>query len=285
MTTYIICNYLGPPGTGKTHVGVEIMRVLLAPENRQATKIGPILTICYTNHALDNFLQGFYLIYFHDYVTYFIFSKFFYYADLLKVGINKIVRMGSRSKSEIISQFNLEEICRNRPHQSRSIGHAYHDLDEIIDEAIAINKQLKSKSIFFYRRDVISYFRLNYPSHYEKLRDPDIPPYLLDNDDDEWQRAGGRKRSMIEKWVNGDDLKEARRFKELFTNLPKKSKKNKKNVNSYLLLGNEDSPANDPNDSVSDEEQDTIDIDFRNWILAWKKPTTRRNLEELKVFY
>ncbi|CAB4430459.1 unnamed protein product [Rhizophagus irregularis] len=46
----------GPPGTGKTIVGVQIMKVLLARENRKA-KIGPILTICFTNHALDQFLE------------------------------------------------------------------------------------------------------------------------------------------------------------------------------------------------------------------------------------
>ncbi|CAB5361031.1 unnamed protein product [Rhizophagus irregularis] len=46
----------GPPGTGKTVVGVQIMKVLLAKENRK-TKIGPILTICFTNHALDQFLE------------------------------------------------------------------------------------------------------------------------------------------------------------------------------------------------------------------------------------
>jgi hypothetical protein len=32
------------------------MKVLLAKENR-GTKIGPILTICFTNHALDQFLE------------------------------------------------------------------------------------------------------------------------------------------------------------------------------------------------------------------------------------
>ena len=46
----------GPPGTGKTVVGIEIMKVLLAKEN-QKSKIGPILTICFTNHALDQFLE------------------------------------------------------------------------------------------------------------------------------------------------------------------------------------------------------------------------------------
>ncbi|CAI2178003.1 1908_t:CDS:2 [Funneliformis geosporum] len=81
----------GPPGTGKTVVGVEIMKVLLAKENRK-TNLGPILTICFTNHALDQFLE-----------------------HLLDVNIKNIVRLGSRTKSERIKAYNIEEVCRNIP--------------------------------------------------------------------------------------------------------------------------------------------------------------------------
>ncbi|CAI2183176.1 1421_t:CDS:2, partial [Funneliformis geosporum] len=78
----------GPPGTGKTVVGIEIMKVLLAKENRK-TKIGPILTICFTNHALDQFLE-----------------------HLLDINIKNIVRLGSRTKSERIKEYNIENVCR-----------------------------------------------------------------------------------------------------------------------------------------------------------------------------
>ncbi len=46
----------GPPGTGKSFVDVGIMKVLLAEENKK-TRMGPILTVCFTNHALDQFLE------------------------------------------------------------------------------------------------------------------------------------------------------------------------------------------------------------------------------------
>jgi len=48
----------GPPGTGKTYVGAKIVRCLL--ENRAAwdpDKVSPMLMVCYTNHALDQFLE------------------------------------------------------------------------------------------------------------------------------------------------------------------------------------------------------------------------------------
>lgn len=44
----------GPPGTGKTFLGIHLTRILLA---NGAPK--PIVTVCYTNHALDQFLEGY----------------------------------------------------------------------------------------------------------------------------------------------------------------------------------------------------------------------------------
>ncbi len=61
------CEYyyftVGPPGTGKTYVGVQIAKLLLhntAPKAAGAEGkpiIGPLLCVCYTNHALDQFLE------------------------------------------------------------------------------------------------------------------------------------------------------------------------------------------------------------------------------------
>jgi hypothetical protein len=52
----------GPPGTGKTFLGLKIVQTLLI--NKQywvpmgKPQPTPILVICYTNHALDQFLEG-----------------------------------------------------------------------------------------------------------------------------------------------------------------------------------------------------------------------------------
>ncbi|CAH3185180.1 unnamed protein product [Porites evermanni] len=49
----------GPPGTAKTYFGLKIVRALL--DNRHecdAEKKSAILMVCYTNHALDQFLEG-----------------------------------------------------------------------------------------------------------------------------------------------------------------------------------------------------------------------------------
>ena len=76
----------GPPGTGKTYVGAKIVRCLLA--NRTAwdpARNSPMLMVCYTNHALDQFLEK---------VLEFLPSQC-------------IIRVGGRSKSEKLVGCNL----------------------------------------------------------------------------------------------------------------------------------------------------------------------------------
>ncbi|CAZ82087.1 unnamed protein product [Tuber melanosporum] len=99
----------GPPGTGKSYLGVQIVKVLLA--NRLETKIGPIICVCYTNHALDQFL-----------------------GDLLDEGITNIVRIGS-PKHEQIKPLVLKNVCQRSQEptviERREIGKNRHRLQDI----------------------------------------------------------------------------------------------------------------------------------------------------------
>lgn len=72
----------GPPGCGKTHVGLRIVETLL--QNRKLTGL-PILIVCFTNHALDQFLEGI----------------------LNSVNTCEIVRVGSRSNSVVLDPYTL----------------------------------------------------------------------------------------------------------------------------------------------------------------------------------
>ncbi|KAK3589661.1 hypothetical protein CHS0354_015165 [Potamilus streckersoni] len=84
----------GPPGTGKTYIGLQIVRVLLHnrhvwDENSNAlfgTSRSPMLIVCYTNHALDQFLEG-----------------------ILKFFTGDIVRVGSRSSSKALEEHHLDK--------------------------------------------------------------------------------------------------------------------------------------------------------------------------------
>ncbi|MCL4134925.1 UNVERIFIED_CONTAM: hypothetical protein GTU68_018189, partial [Idotea baltica] len=48
----------GPPGTGKTFLGLEIAKILLNNNKVWNVNNSPILVVCFTNHALDQFLEG-----------------------------------------------------------------------------------------------------------------------------------------------------------------------------------------------------------------------------------
>ncbi|KAF5240849.1 hypothetical protein FAUST_4149 [Fusarium austroamericanum] len=80
----------GPPGTGKSYLGVQLLRVLLAA--KQKAHLGPIVIICYTNHALDQFLK-----------------------HLLDVGISRIIRIGGRSVTPELAGLNLRVVSQETP--------------------------------------------------------------------------------------------------------------------------------------------------------------------------
>jgi hypothetical protein len=80
--TQEFCIIQGPPGTGKTYLGLKIAKTLIENHNIWYKKT-PMLVICYTNHALDQFLEG--LIAFTE----------------------RILRVGGQSKNENLKRFNL----------------------------------------------------------------------------------------------------------------------------------------------------------------------------------
>ena len=86
----------GPPGTGKTYVGLKIVQALL--RNRRVwdpRRVSPMLMVCFTNHALDQFLEG--------------------VREFLP---NGIIRVGGRCKSEDLQIFNLGRFVNHDPRRN-----------------------------------------------------------------------------------------------------------------------------------------------------------------------
>ncbi|XP_035691669.1 NFX1-type zinc finger-containing protein 1-like [Branchiostoma floridae] len=119
----------GPPGAGKTYIGLKIVKALL--HNRDVWKTRgaphPLLVVCYTNHALDQFLEGIH--------------------EFLKTGI---VRAGSRSDCEDLKKFTLKEIkYMNRKSQSvplnihKNVGRIKHEMEEITKEIDGVRKEIR----------------------------------------------------------------------------------------------------------------------------------------------
>ena len=54
------CNYISDLSIGKTHVGLKIAKALLTNQGLWSARqeAAPMLVVCYTNHALDQFLEG-----------------------------------------------------------------------------------------------------------------------------------------------------------------------------------------------------------------------------------
>ena len=113
----------GPPGTGKTYVGAKIVHCLL--ENRSVwdpLRDTPMLMVCYTNHALDQFLEK---------VLEFLPSR-------------NIIRVGGRCKSDKLENCNLKKFTyRYRMNAKRE------EVNERLrqnDKEMKISKQLLEKA-------------------------------------------------------------------------------------------------------------------------------------------
>lgn len=78
----------GPPGCGKTYIGIKLVELLLSMEPPPRT---PILVLTYKNHALDEFLKGL----------------------LAFLELDEMVRIGGRSRELELESCNIRNIDRN----------------------------------------------------------------------------------------------------------------------------------------------------------------------------
>ena len=191
-----------PPGTGKvstvyayTHIhlnyyqsytGAEILRVLIA------NKIGPILMIAFTNHALDHML-----------------------SSVLDAAITKkIVRLGRRVKDERVAEYNLETLEKLRrdnrlDHSARMTRRDLKGIQERIKKLMQEVKKTDADS-----EDILAYLDAIYPEHRAFLDNP-LPGVLsvkaLSDAEGRWQTVGERQPenpdlSLYAFWRDGQDL-------------------------------------------------------------------------------
>jgi len=164
----------GPPGTGKTYIGLKIAQVLLAKSNSQYwnRRDRPILVICYTNHALDQFLE-----------------------EILKFNDN-IVRVGSRSKVEALQKYNVSNLKRDPkiayPRDMRT------NFAKIRERMTSLTEQMNQVSV-----------RIEATKNYV-LTEAELEPFMgaaLDKIENgihavsgEWMSTG-KSKSLIEEWL------------------------------------------------------------------------------------
>lgn len=93
----------GPPGTGKTYVGLQIAKTLLHNQdkwNQENNEDGtvtsrPMMVVCYTNHALDQFMEG-----------------------IVSFYRGSIVRVGGRCTNEALEKLTLKALKKTPTNSS-----------------------------------------------------------------------------------------------------------------------------------------------------------------------
>lgn len=161
----------GPPGTGKSYTGVALIKVLLANKKKVTKGLGPIICVCYTNHALDQLLE-----------------------DVLDHKItSQIIRIGSQSKSERLQPLNLRKVVQDTE-KTRSERHGQWELHKKFDshgevfQKLHLNATGSEISLKFY-------LQRNHPNHYRQL---------FETDEEGWQQQkGSGQNNVIWSWLNG----------------------------------------------------------------------------------
>jgi hypothetical protein len=117
----------GPPGTGKTFIGLKIVQLLL--ENKQYWFGGssPILIVCFTNHALDQFLEGIF--------------------DLCHLTPGQLVRVGGRSSSEKMKSCCMFEVkkkigVRASAYGQNAISEVFESMTDLQNQITGLASQM-----------------------------------------------------------------------------------------------------------------------------------------------
>ncbi|XP_062853233.1 NFX1-type zinc finger-containing protein 1 [Trichomycterus rosablanca] len=175
----------GPPGTGKTYVGLKIARALLENSVVQIYN-SPMLVVCYTNHALDQFLEGI-----HSFLD------------------KGIVRVGGRSNSEMLKRFSLRELTRQPGFRRNLPLHIRNAFSEIQRELKSTERQIQLESarlVCSLQGVIDERFLRKYMSeeHWIRMTEQLMGEFSF----------GGKKSSVIMEWLGLGDYQQAINFGE-----------------------------------------------------------------------
>ena len=161
----------GPPGTGKSYTGVAIIKVLL--HNRKVANLGPIICVCYTNHALDQLLE-----------------------HLVKDGVKQVIRLGSQSKSNLLQTLTLYHVAGEAA-PTKTEKHDNWDHNKAIDETLREIKDILTglndpKSWI----NVQAHLMMTHQQHFKELFGKGV-------DEEGFREVRGRKFRAVDIWLRG----------------------------------------------------------------------------------
>ena len=159
----------GPPGTGKSYTGEKIIKVLL--KSKKKAQLGPILCVCYTNHALDQLLE-----------------------HLLDDGTGSIIRIGSRSKSERLQDLNLRTVARafdRTKSEKSSLYHVEQTIQGIVSQVKSLLPKLSAADSW---RTLKKFLSEAYPGQHDAL---------FGEIEYGWERVIHEPEKIIVRWLAG----------------------------------------------------------------------------------
>ena len=157
----------GPPGTGKSFTGVALIKILL--KNRDEAHLGPIICVCYTNHALDQLLE-----------------------HLVADDIKHIIRLGSRSKSQVLEPLNLRQVSQGVD-KTRIEKHTEWELRGELDlSSLEIEGLLLDMKNANSWRSIKTYLETNQPQHHNEL---------FGDDEDGFQTVHHDLGRIVDNWL------------------------------------------------------------------------------------
>ncbi|KAJ8721998.1 hypothetical protein PYW08_004400 [Mythimna loreyi] len=133
----------GPPGTGKTFIGIKVAKTLL--QNVESNGLCLMLIICYTNHALDQFLEA-----------------------ISKI-TRSIVRIGGQSRNKAMEQFNLTNLRKTLTPALRATHSFFIDQKNQLRNSIQ-SLQIALKTLDIANNGVLSYIFLRNEGDYPVLQ-------------------------------------------------------------------------------------------------------------------
>ncbi|KAK2683984.1 DNA2/NAM7 helicase-like, C-terminal [Fusarium oxysporum f. sp. vasinfectum] len=163
----------GPPGTGKSYTGEKLIKVLM--KSRKRANLGPILCVCYTNHALDQLLE-----------------------HLLDDGTKSIIRIGSRSKSERLQNLNLRSITKGMlltKSEKRGLWEAERDIREHVQDGKDLLKELAACQSW---KAIKTFLASDYPLQHAEL---------FGEDHGGWQTVIHQQEMVIDRWLQSGQHK------------------------------------------------------------------------------
>ncbi|KAK2008989.1 P-loop containing nucleoside triphosphate hydrolase protein [Colletotrichum eremochloae] len=176
----------GPPGTGKSYTGEALIKVLLA--NKSKAKLGPIMCVCYTNHALDQLLE-----------------------HLLDDGVQNIIRIGSQSKSERLGSVNLRQVVQVETRTKMERQSLYESVNIMNSDTAEITQKLSTFKSLKPNDKIRLFLAESHPSQHDQLFDKEPENW------EGWQTVRRLRNKALTKWLSGGTMaKNPRPLPELY---------------------------------------------------------------------